>query len=96
MRPYFSQCKRYFRLERFSKLCIMRPMNHVAEIVNRWPEPSVNTFAQDIGESYGLVHVWIHRNSIPKRSWPAILRAAKTRRLGLSVNDLLPEMVNGG
>jgi len=56
------------------------------EIVNLWP--SMADLSADLGERYETVRKWRGRNRIPSEYWTRIVRAAKKRRLKVTIEML--------
>ena len=58
-------------------------MDHIFRI---WP--SLGDLAADLGKPYPTVAAWKHRGSIPARYDLALIRAAKARGRGLTLEQL--------
>lgn len=50
-----------------------------ADLINRWPKPSLTTFARDIGITVEHASAMKQRNSIPSAHWLNVVRAAEDR-----------------
>ena len=58
-----------------------------ANIMARWPTAAA--LADDVGQPYDRVRQWrITKNGIPVRYWPAVIAAAKRRKIAISTAEL--------
>ena len=64
----------------------MRDMEDFKQIIRSWPSDSA--MAEDLGVSQGAVAMWKHRNSIPPRYWVDTVKAAKKRKIKLTLEGL--------
>lgn len=49
------------------------------DIIDRWPAPSIRTFAEDVGLKYVTAQLMRYRNSIAAEHWLAVVAAAERR-----------------
>jgi hypothetical protein len=61
-------------------------MNNFVEVIDQWP--TVTALAEDIGEKLETVRKWKTRRRIPSHRWLAVAKAARSRGIELTVNDL--------
>lgn len=52
-----------------------------ADIIDLWPDPSIVTFARDIGVKYPTAQLMRWRQSIHSRHWQSVVAAAARRGL---------------
>lgn len=50
--------------------------------------PTVAEFARDVGQNVAAVKKWKQRDSIPSVHWLAVVQAAQSRGIEISLNDL--------
>ena len=64
-------------------------METFREIIDRWPKPSLQTFADDIGVVYVTAQLMRYRSSISSTHWDAVVAGAKRRGIdGVSLELL--------
>lgn len=65
--------------------CTPMVMTH-ADIINLWP--SLSDFAADLAVGYGTAKAMRRRESIPSEYWLSAVRAAESRGIVLTLEDL--------
>lgn len=65
----------------------MFPGMDARQIIGKWPTQVA--LAADLGLPAMTVHSWFHRNSIPVERFPAIIAAARQRKIPLTYEMLV-------
>lgn len=69
-------------------------MRGFADIIDVWPDPSVRTFAGDLGIREGTASAWKVRG-IPAQWWVAVIAAARARNIEGVTFDVLAHFAAG-
>lgn len=66
------------------------------DIINLWPQPSIRTFADDLGLKYTTAQLMRYRNSIAADHWHDVVKAAKRRGFDHVTIELLADLKAAG
>ena len=56
-------------------------MKSFSDVIDQWPAPSLQSFAEDVGIRYGTAQIMRHRDRINSRYWRRIVKAAQARKI---------------
>ena len=62
-------------------------MESYRDIIDAWP--SRRALAEDLGVDYETVKKWRQRDSIPAAHWPALVKAARRRKVRVTLTLLV-------
>lgn len=57
-----------------------------SQLIEEWP--TVAEFARDVGQNVEAAKKWKQRNSIPASNWIAVVEAAGSRGINISIEQL--------